>query len=211
VVGGSAMDYVLTDGRVQLAVDVQTILQSYLDYYETGILVSKVNIDDARPPAEVQEAFDDVIKAREDEERVKNEAQAYSNGIIPEARGHAQRQIEEANAYKEQVIAEAEGEANRFVKLLTEYRKAPEVTRQRLYLDAVQEVLSNASKVMIDVEGGNNMLYLPLDRMVNQTSNVGAGLSGSGNTDIRELTNLVVEQLRRDNAARSSNTTRGGR
>ena len=208
VVGGSAMDYVLTDGRTQMAIDVQARLQTLLDNYQTGIQVSKVNIDDAKPPAEVQEAFDDVIKAREDEERLKNEAQAYANGIIPEARGMAQRQIEEANAYKEQVIAEAEGEADRFTKLLTEYRKAPEVTRQRLYLDAVQEVLTNSTKIMVDVEGGNNMLYLPLDRLVSESTQA-ARRSDTGSADIRELTNRVVEQLRRDNANR--NTTRGGR
>ena len=116
------MDYVLTDGRTQLGIDVGDRLQDYLDLYQTGIRVSKVNIDDAKPPAEVQEAFDDVIKAREDEERVKNEAQAYANGIIPESRGQAQRVIEEANAYKEQVIAEAEGEAGRFTALLHQGR-----------------------------------------------------------------------------------------
>ncbi len=208
VVGSSSMDYVLTDGRTQLAIDVNTRLQSYLDYYQTGILISKVNIDDAKPPAEVLEAFDDVIKAREDEERLKNEAQAYANGIVPEARGQAQRQIEEANAYKEQVVAEAVGEADRFTALLTEYQKAPEVTRQRLYIDAVQEVLRNSSKIMVDVEGGNNMLYLPLDKMVNQSGSVSVR-GGSGSADIRELTDRVVEQLRRDNAARGN--TRGGR
>jgi membrane protease subunit HflK len=208
VVGGSAMDYVLTDGRTQLGVDVQDKLQNLLDKYQTGIQVSKVNIDEAKPPAEVQEAFDDVIKAREDEERLKNEAQAYANGIIPEARGQAQRQIEEANAYKAQVTAEAEGEADRFIKLLAEYRKAPEVTRQRLYLDAVQEVLSNATKVMVDVDGGNNVLYLPLDKIVNDSQQAARSIDPRS-TDIRELTNRVVEQLRRDNATR--NNTRGGR
>jgi len=208
VVGGSAMDYVLTDGRTQLAIDVQERLQRYLDYYQTGIQVSKVNIDDAKPPAEVQDSFDDVIKAREDEERLKNEAQAYANGIIPEARGGAQRQIEEANAYKAQVIAEARGEADRFSKLLTEYLKAPEVTRQRLYLDAVQAVLSKNTKILVDVDGGNNILYLPLDKIVSESKQV-TRRTDVGATDIRELTNRVVEQLRRDNASRT--TTRGGR
>jgi membrane protease subunit HflK len=208
VVGGSAMDYVLTDGRAQLGIDIQERLQRYLDYYQTGISVSKVNIDDAKPPAEVQEAFDDVIKAREDEERVKNEAQAYANGIIPEARGQAQRQLEEANAYQEQVVAEAQGEASRFGKLLTEYHKAPEVTRTRLYLDAVESVLANTSKVMVDVEGGNNMLYLPLDKLINESNKTQLS-SGTESIDMRELTDRVYEQLRRDSASRS--TTRGGR
>ncbi|MCY4427090.1 MAG: FtsH protease activity modulator HflK [Halieaceae bacterium] len=208
VVGSSSMDYVLTDGRTQLALDVRDRLQDYLNYYQTGILVSKVNIDDAKPPAEVQAAFDDVIKAREDEERLKNEAQAYANGIVPEARGQAQRQIEESNAYKEQVIAEAIGEADRFSLLLEEYKKAPEVTRQRLYLDAFQEVLSNSSKVMVDVDGGSNVLYLPLDKIVNQGG--GSGRSSAANVDIRQLTDQVAEQMRLDNAARSGGG-RGGR
>jgi membrane protease subunit HflK len=208
VVGGSGMDYVLTEGRTQLALDVRDRLQDYMDVYQTGILVSKVNIDDAKPPSEVQEAFDDVIKAREDEERVKNEAQAYANGIIPEARGQAQRVIEEANAYQEQVVAESEGEVSRFIALLNEYRKAPEVTRQRLYLDTIQQVMENTSKVMIDVEGGNNMLYLPLDRIIEESSKSPVRSEG-GKIDIRELTDRVVDQLRRDNASRG--TGRGGR
>jgi membrane protease subunit HflK len=208
VVGGSSMDYVLTDGRTQLAIDVRVKLQSYLDYYQTGISVSKINIDDAKPPAEVQAAFDDVIKAREDEERVKNEAQAYANGVVPEARGGAQRQIEEASAYKEQVIAQAEGDASRFVALLSEYKKAPEVTRQRLYLETVEGVMQNTTKVMVDVEGGNNMLYLPLDKIMEQ-NNRQVLRTEAGNVDIRELTDQVVDQLRRDNTARPSG--RGGR
>jgi membrane protease subunit HflK len=207
VVGDSAMDYVLTDGRTQLAIDVRDRLQSYLDAYETGIRVSKVNMDDAKPPAEVQEAFDDVIKAREDEERVKNEAQAYANQIIPEARGQAQRVIEEANAYKEQVIAEAEGDASRFSALREEYAKAPRVTRQRLYLETVQSVMENTSKIMIDVEGGNNLMYLPLDKLIAEGARAPLR-GGSENVDIRDLTDRVIEQLRRDNAGR---TTRGGR
>ncbi|MEM9317067.1 MAG: FtsH protease activity modulator HflK, partial [Pseudomonadota bacterium] len=137
VVGGMTMDLVLTEGRAQIAQEVQERLQNYLTNYTTGIRLSTVNVDDSKPPTQVQAAFDDVIKAREDEERVKNEAQSYANGIVPEARGQAQRQIEEANAYREEVIANAEGEADRFNNLLTEYRTAPEVTRERLYLDAV--------------------------------------------------------------------------
>ncbi len=208
VVGGTNMDAVLTGGRAQIALDVHQRLQDLLDLYETGINVSKVNVDESKPPTQVQGAFDDVIKAREDEERGKNEAQAYANGIIPEARGRAQRQIEEANAYKEQVIANADGEADRFIKLLTEYRKAPEVTRERLYLDAIQAVYGNTSKVMVDVEGGNNVMYLPLDKMASQVTTSGAS-TRIDSSNIRELTNAVTEQLRRDAAA--SNRSRGGR
>ena len=210
VVGGTNMDPVLTEGRAQIGVEVEDRLQDYLNTYETGILVSKVNVDESKPPTQVQAAFDDVIKAREDEERVKNEAQAYANGIVPEARGYAQRQIEEANAYKQQVIANAQGEAERFSFLLAEYRKAPEVTRERLYLDAVQAVFSSTNKVMVDVEGGNNVMYLPLDKMAGQTAGSGGTRSLSiDSSNLRELTNAVTEQLRRD--AASSGNRRGGR
>ena len=210
VVGGTSMDLVLTEGRAQIAEDVELRLQEYLDLYQTGIRVSQVTVDESKPPGQVQAAFDDVIKAREDEERVKNEAQAYANGIVPEARGYAQRQLEEANAYKEQVIANAEGEADRFSRLLAEYRKAPEVTRERLYLDALQEVMSNTNKVMVDVEGGNNVMYLPLDKIASQSTGVSSSQRVRvDSSNIRELTNAVAEQLRRDAAATS--TRRGGR
>jgi membrane protease subunit HflK len=210
VVGDTGMDRVLTEGRAQISADVQQRLQGYLDAYETGIRVSKVNVDESKPPTQVQSAFDDVIKAREDEERVKNEAQAYANAVVPEARGAAQRQIEEASAYREQVIANAEGEAERFTLLLSEYRKAPEVTRERLYIDAVQQVLGSTNKVMIDVEGGNNMMYLPLDQLTRERSpQMSRGTSLDSN-DLRDLTNAVTEQLRRD-AAAASNSRRGGR
>ncbi|RLQ22299.1 FtsH protease activity modulator HflK [Seongchinamella sediminis] len=211
VVGDTGMDLVLTEGRAKIAADVQSRLQDYLNLYETGIRVSKVNVDDSKPPAQVQAAFDDVIKAREDEERVKNEAQAYANGIVPEARGAAQRQIEEANAYKEQVIANAQGEADRFSKLLAEYRKAPEVTRERLYLDAIQGVYGNTSKVMVDVEGGNNMMYLPLDKLAEQSQSRAMRSPTLDSNTLREITNMVTEQLRRDAASSGSTTRRGGR
>jgi membrane protease subunit HflK len=210
VVGGTSMDMVLTEGRAQIAIDVQARLQEYLDLYETGILVSKVTVDESKPPTQVQAAFDDVIKAREDEERLKNEAQAYANGVVPEARGGAQRQIEEASAYKEQVVANADGESERFNRLLTEYRKSPEVTRERLYLDAVQNVYSQTNKVMVDVESGNNMMYLPLDQLTKQNQRTSAaGAVRVDSSNIRELTNAVTEQLRRDAAA--SDGRRGGR
>jgi membrane protease subunit HflK len=197
VVGSTAMHEVLTEGREKVAQEVRTRIQDYLNSYETGIQLETVNVEDTNPPREVQAAFDDVNKAREDEERLKNEAEAYSNGIIPEARGKAQRMIEEANAYREQVVAQAEGEAQRFEQLLTEYQKAPRVTRDRLYLDAVQEVMANSSKVMIDVEGGNNMLYLPLDKIVNSSRPVAAAQQISPDV-LREISNRVTDQLRRE-------------
>lgn len=165
VIGSTELNQVLSEGRQAIAAEVKQRLQSYMDSYGAGIQVINVNIQDARPPEEVRSAFDDVIKAKEDEARLKNQAQAYANGIIPEARGRAQRMIEEAEAYKAEVVARAEGETDRFENLLAEYKRAPEVTRQRLYLETMESVMKNSSKVMVDVEGGNNMLYLPLDRM----------------------------------------------
>ena len=167
VVGSTAMDQVLTEGRELMASEVKERLQRFLDNYRTGISVTQVNVQSAAAPREVQEAFDDVIRAREDEQRAKNQAEAYANGVVPEARGQAQRIIEDANGYRDEVIARAQGEAERFSKLLTEYRKAPEVTRERLYLEAMQEVFSNTSKVLVTGDKGqNNLLYLPLDKMV---------------------------------------------
>lgn len=170
VVGSSKLDSVISSGREQVGVEVKERLQRYLDIYDTGIEIIQVNIQDAKPPAQVQAAYDDVIKAREDQERVVSEAQSYSNAVIPEARGRAQRILEEADAYQARVIAEAEGEADRFVHLFTEYEKSPEVTRQRLYLDAMEAVMSNSSKVMVAAKDGNNILYLPLDKAASGTT-----------------------------------------
>lgn len=197
VVGSSKLDEVVSTGRGKIAEEVKVRLQQYLDSYGTGILVRKINIQEAKPPSEVKAAYDDVIKAREDQERLINEAQSYANGVIPEARGKAQRMIEEAHAYREQVVAEAEGEAKRFEALLTEYRKAPEVTRQRLYLDAVEKVMSNSSKVLVDVEGGNNMLYLPLDKIVESgvSSSQAPSLKSS---DLKSIADEVVNRLKRE-------------
>jgi len=204
VVGSSKMDQVITEGREQIAIDTQERLQGYLDTYQSGILVAKVNIEDAQAPSQVQDAFDDVTRAKEDRERLKNEAEAYANGIIPEARGAAQRQLEEAQAYKEQVLARAEGEAQRFVNLYDEYRKAPKVTRERLYIDALEAMYSDATKVMVDVEGGNNMMYLPLDKLMDKAA---VTRQAASEPDVRELTDKVIEQLRRD----TQGTRREGR
>ncbi|MDR2308942.1 MAG: FtsH protease activity modulator HflK [Paucimonas sp.] len=175
VVGSTSMDQVLTEGREQMAVDIRERLQRFLDNYRTGITVTQVNVQSAAAPREVQEAFDDVIRAREDEQRARNQAESYANGVVPEARGQAQRIIEDANGYRDEVIARAKGEADRFTKLVAEYRKAPEVTRQRLYLDTMQEVYSNTSKVLVTAKDGqNNLLYLPLDKMVEGSRNTTA-------------------------------------
>ncbi|MBL6696529.1 MAG: FtsH protease activity modulator HflK [Luminiphilus sp.] len=212
VVGDSTMDLVLTEGRAALAIDVRERLQGYLDMYDTGIRVNKINIDESKPPAQVQGAFDDVIKAREDEERVKNEAQSYANGIVPEARGRAQRALEEANAYRQQVTAQAEGEASRFSQLLVEYAKSPKVTRERLYLDAMQGVMANTNKVLVDVEGGNNMMYLPLDKLTPPTggrSASGSSRSGLSERDLRDITERLRQEFQRD--IENNDTRRGGR
>jgi membrane protease subunit HflK len=202
VVGSTRLDQVLSEGRGQISDEVKVKLQSYLDNYGTGIQVVKITIQEARPPAQVKAAFDDVIKAKEDEERLKNEASAYANGIVPEARGRAQRMLEEAAAYRGKVVAEAQGEAQRFEKLLTEYRKAPEVTRERLYLDAVQRVMSATSKVLVDVPGGNNVLYLPIDKMGRSGGDAAAPpRQGAAPTDnVGEVADEVVERLRREAA-----------
>ncbi|MEZ5560147.1 MAG: FtsH protease activity modulator HflK [Pseudomonadales bacterium] len=177
VVGSSGMDDVITAGREAIGQEVQERLQGYLDNYGTGIELVKVNIDRSAPPTQVADAFNDVQKAKEDEQRFINEANAYAESIIPEARGEAQKLIEEANAYRDRVVARSEGEADRFRKLLAEYQAAKEVTRDRLYIDAMETVLGNASKVMIDVEGGNNIMYLPLDRLGQSTSSGGSTVS----------------------------------
>ncbi|MDH0957003.1 FtsH protease activity modulator HflK [Pseudomonas chengduensis] len=181
VVGSTEMDQVLTEGRELIASEVRERLQRFLDNYRTGITITQVNIQSAAAPREVQEAFDDVIRAREDEQREKNQAESYANGVIPEARGQAQRMLEEANGYRDEVIARAQGEADRFTKLVAEYRKAPEITRERLYIDTMQEVMSNTSKVLVTGDKGqNNLLYLPLDKMID--SRGGASSSSSANS-----------------------------
>ncbi len=206
VVGGNFMDQILTTGRDRIAADVQERLQDYMNVYNTGILVSQVNVVDAQPPDAVRPAFDDVIRAREDEQRVQNQAQQYSNQIIPEARGEAQRRIESANAYKEQVVAQATGDASRFDQLLTEYVKSPEVTRQRLYIDSIEDVMTASSKIMVDVQGGNNMLFLPLDKLMEQsTSSIDAN---SSNNDLRNLADQLAPFLPAPNSANSIDRSR---
>jgi len=200
VVGSAIMDDALTTGRQVIAQDVRVRLQNYLNKYQTGLQVLIVNIEDSSPPNQVQAAFDDVIKAREDEVRARNEAETYANGLVPEARGEAQRMLQDAQAYREQVIAEAEGDAARFNLLLTEYKKAPDVTRNRLYLDSLQAVMSNSTKVMIDVDGGNNILYLPLDKIAEASRGSDTvNLSNTSSSSIRDLTDEVIEEIRRRN------------
>ncbi len=166
VVGKSKMDFVLYEGRDVIAANTQKLIQEILDHYETGIQVRSVTMQSTQPPEQVQAAFDDATKAGQDKERQKNEGQAYANDVIPRARGAASRLEQEAVGYKARMIATAEGDASRFSQILTEYSKAPEVTRQRLYLETMQQVYANTSKIMVDAKGGGNLLYLPLDKLM---------------------------------------------
>jgi membrane protease subunit HflK len=175
IVGKSTMDFVLYEGRQEIAARAEELMQTILDRYQTGVLISKVTMQNAQPPEQVQAAFDDAVKANQDLERLKNEGQAYYNDVVPKARGTASRLTEEANGYRQRVVAYAEGEASRFRQILTEYNKAPAVTRERMYLETVQQIMTSTSKVMIDAKAGGNILFLPLDRILQ--------LSAAGVTD----------------------------
>lgn len=165
IVGRNSMDSIIKDGREQIAQDTSKVMQTILDSYKAGIVVNKVNLTYAEAPEEVKDAFDDANRARENMNQYRNEALAYEKKVVPEARGKAAHATEKAEAYKAQIIAEAEGESARFTHLLTEYQKAPEVTRQRLYLETMENVLSKTNKVMIDAKSGNNIMMLPLDKV----------------------------------------------
>ncbi|MGS0754306.1 FtsH protease activity modulator HflK [Roseateles sp. GG27B] len=169
IVGKSKMDSVLYEQRDAIAIELVKSVQNQLDRLKTGILVNNVNVQNVQPPEQVQAAFDDAFKAGADLERLKNEGQAYANDVIPKAQGTSARLMEEAEGYKARVVAQAEGDAQRFKSVLTEYQKAPGVTRDRLYIDTMQQVYSNVSKVMVDSRSGSNLLYLPLDKLMQQT------------------------------------------
>ena len=166
VVGKSRLDDIITENRSAIAVAAQQGTQQLLDLYRTGLIITNVNIQRAEAPEQVAEAFADAIRAREDKERLQNQAETYANDVVPRARGEAARLVEDAKGYKARVIAEADGESQRFLALLREYEKAPQVTRERLYLETMQDVLRNTGKVLLDVKEGSNLTYLPLDRMI---------------------------------------------
>lgn len=193
-VGKNNMDFVLKEGRTEIAARASELIQKTLDRYDAGLQVTSLNMQDAQPPEEVQGAFLDAVKSREDEQRLINEAEAYANEVIPKARGGAARQLEEANGYKSQVIAQAKGEASRFTQILTEYEKAPKVMRDRLYIEAMESVMSRSSKVMVDVKGGNNMLYLPLDRITQRQAAAGSSAAGVIQQDQQMDKPLAVPQ-----------------
>ncbi len=200
VVGNNDMDLIITEGRAVVGSATKEIMQEILDNYRTGINVVQVNMDEAQPPEEVQDAFEDAIKAREDEQRIINEANAYRNDVVPKARGEGQGLLEQAEAYKTRVIKSAQGETSRFNQLLAEYQRAPEVTRERLYIDTLESVMARSPKVMVDVEGGNNLMFLPLDQLMGRASSgTGAlkGLSGSSSES-----QSLIDEFRR-NASRN--------
>ena len=170
VVGKNKMDFVLYEGREQVAASTTKLIQDILDRYKSGILVSKVTMQNAQPPEQVQAAFDDAVKAGQDRERQKNEGQAYANDVVPRAKGAAARLMQEAEGYRQAMIANAEGDASRFKQILVEYEKAPQVTRERMYIDMMQQVMTNTSKVMVDQKNGSNLLYLPLDKLIQSTA-----------------------------------------
>jgi modulator of FtsH protease HflK len=203
IIGKSKMDFVLYEGREQVAAKATELMQTILDRYKIGIAISKVTMQNAQPPEQVQAAFDDAVKAGQDRERQKNEGQAYANDVIPKAKGNAARLLEESEGYKQRVIASSEGEASRFKQVLVEYSKAPTVTRDRLYIDMMQQVLSNTSKIMVDQKGGNNLLYLPLDKLI-QTSGPSAPAG-----PVTELPAASMQEAVPDSAARTREAFRG--
>lgn len=186
VVGSKRLDDILSEagGRLVLVNETEKNIQNILDRYETGLRVTKVNLESAQPPEEVQAAFEDAIKAREDEDRLKKQAEAYARDKIPKAEGDVQRLIEEAEAYKQQVVERARGETSRFLQTLGEYAKAPEVTRKRLYIETMEQILATTSKVLIKVREGTNILYLPLERM----------LTGQGGAELPPLKSPALER-----------------
>jgi membrane protease subunit HflK len=199
VIGHNTMDYVLTEGRSEIVAEIQTEIQKVMDDYQSGIIITTVNLQDAQPPEQVQGAFEDAIKAREDEQRYINEAEAYANEVVPVARGAASRRVQEAEGYKEKVIARANGEVSRFGQLLKEYKKAPQVTRQRMYLESMEEVLSKTSTVMVDVKGGNNLLYLPLDKLGNR-----AKITDTTNSSVNSRPIKIPQRTTNNNSIRTS-------
>jgi modulator of FtsH protease HflK len=170
VVGKSKMDFVLNQGRSEVAARVKVLMQQILDRYETGILVTTVNLQGVQAPEQVQSAFEDVVRAGQDRERFKNEGQAYANDVVPKARGVSARLIEEANGYRQSVVATAQGDASRFRQVLTEYERAPQVTRERIYLETMQQILGSTSKILVEQKGGQSLMVLPLADLMKLSS-----------------------------------------
>jgi membrane protease subunit HflK len=209
IVGHSKMDFVLYEGREKVALDVGQLMQQVLDHYKSGVQITNVTMQGVQPPEQVQAAFDDAVKAGQDRERQKNEGQAYANDVIPKARGAASRLLQEAEAYRSRVVATAQGDASRFKQVLVEYQKAPAVTRDRMYLETMQQIFSNTTKIMIDSKGGNNLLYLPLDKLIAQSI---AGDSGTGKAGAAPSRAPAPDSLQpTDSQSQSDSRSRDGR
>ena len=213
VVGRSKMDFILYEGREKVALDTSQLMQKIVDHYKAGVQITNVTMQGVQPPEQVQAAFDDAVKAGQDRERQKNEGQAYANDVIPRARGTASRLLQESEAYRSSVVANAEGEAARFKQVYAEYQKAPAVTRDRMYLDTMQKIFSNTTKVMVDAKGSNNLIYLPLDKLVSQAAQpaaqagqpqtgVAAPTQGAASTAIRTDQSSLEMQLQQDSRVR---------
>ena len=204
VVGKSKMDYVLYEGREEIAIKTKSLMQDILDRYRSGINITSVTMQNAQPPEQVQAAFDDAVKAKQDLERQKNEGQAYANDIVPKARGTASRLIAESNGYKAAIENEAKGNASRFDQILTEYTRAPEVTRNRLFLETQEQIMSSVSKVIVDQKGSNSLLYLPLDKLINQNrassddqdQTQASNQRDDGGTSASDVINSITERSR---------------
>ncbi len=217
VVGKSKMDFVLYEGREKVAFDTLQLMQQILDRYDSGVMVTNVTMQGVQPPEQVQAAFDDAVKAGQDRERQKNEGQAYANDVIPRARGAASRLLQEAEGYRARVVANAQGDASRFKQVVTEYQKAPAVTRDRMYLETMQQIFANTGKVMIDAKSGSNLLYLPLDKLIAQTvsqnaanatpANPQSNAKATGNPSADALQALEAER-QRDSRARDASSSR---
>jgi modulator of FtsH protease HflK len=196
VIGQSKMDYVLYEGREQVAAQTTELMQAIMDRYQIGIAINRVTMQNAQPPEQVQAAFDDAVKAGQDRERQRNEGQAYANDVIPRARGGAARLMEEAEGYKQRVMSAAEGDASRFEQILVEYAKAPNVTRDRMYIDTIQQVLGNTTKVLIDQKNGNNLLYLPLDKLIQMEAGSPKSVTGMKPQNVQEFSPDVNSRSR---------------
>lgn len=214
VVGKSKMDFVLYEGREKVALDTSQLMQQILDRYKVGVQITNVTMQGVQPPEQVQAAFDDAVKASQDRERQKNEGQAYANDVIPKARGAASRLLQEAEAYSARVTANAEGDASRFKQVLTEYQKAPAVTRDRMYLDTMQQIFANTTKVMVDAKSGSNLLYLPLDKLISQSvsgATPAASAASTGtipSTVMKDGASTVEQRPQPDDRSRDSRDSR---
>jgi len=197
------MDAALVEERDQIAPRVRQLMQTILDRYSVGIAVESVNLQMVRPPEQVQAAFDDVLKAGQERNRAKDEAQAYANDVIPRARGAASRLNEEAEGYRARIVAQAEGDAQRFRSVLAEYQKAPQVTRDRMYVDTMKEVFSNVTKVMVDAKSGSNLLYLPLDKIMQMTSQTAPAAPATSSAPVPAAATTTAPAANPNNNARS--------